>query len=1251
MPSPNPVNGSSQRNLAPPAADVLTATLSSTWDQVKDGSKYAPSAVRVLDTVEGAAGTVLAAKSAMSTVMPVVSAAMTAIEETHIAEVVQDGINKFFDGMPVLMNALDAVADLHPFIGVVVMAFKTVYTLELKRRENEKKIIALYVEMKDMMTVLLQCDVRDDQMIAPDQRSVQDRLEALTQKTADDIKACSNICDTYSKKKLLAKVFQGPMWDAKLLTFVSLFTKRRTEFEFALSIHTSKGVDKANVKLDVVDDTTKKINEKMEAMMAMFQQLVSKEQRELSALVDAQGGIKAVRSNDKALRELHTRVKSGTDSDGHRLGAEMPAFEELKEDLAVTPDVAIENNMIVFSRKFEVQKRQIVDEMTLVVKRESDRIIKEVKAGAHERILDKSIHDIWKDMGWRGNVKARHFVLALRDYYVESQTSSTQAVRGINTLVSNNDPDAWAIKFIDVSRVQPILEAFDDDASGFITVAEMNRFTSGRPLDWSLAHWIAFWAAGWKASIIEYASKIEAIFAKMEGIHAKLHPANRQHADDYFRFAWKAVHTLTATMIKEVPESLPEDKFGKYIQTEEARLTENLKAVEYNIDGLDTLALVTGVGRIEKASIRTYESDLAGLTYLQFAFPVLYLLVKRHYEVMRIARTKVISPRELFDGVESILYVADALRFRMRELQNIFNQQKLDLDKQFKSFAYGVFKYIYKETDLWNPKYVKDLDPDVTQYNDATEDQTIKPEDILKHDYSDKLSYDDWVYDGETIERKPDDTNVSSPIKDVLGHWNGYFYDDGAREVDGGDSMMTLAIEVADGENNVKAIGWSNRGRFLVEGTCQDDEHGVPQLALKWTFTGSSWKKIYFYGHHDVDSGTLSGSYGYFADPESTVGEFVFKRIAPQHMVFYPDNTALAANKARSLWTFAIEAVRQEVRRERWSWSYFKQRRDDRKVFIESYVRWQYFGTPLTDEESERFTKVSQRILPADVCFYSSRILEIKATTAIHENAFCDGCGGRIGGPRVVCLDCVIKSDQDFNTLDLCDKDACVTARVTVDARADLSAPHEPTHHLMKVRTTVPTRQYGRVDRKARAVLKKIEGTCKTLAAKRVAELENLTVEVAAAATTLAAGDASQLSKRLSTISKKPEVEPTAPKCGACKEPVTLPCWYCCKCTDDLYICNACDAKGVPKIEGAPGHSEEHFLVRAQAPEALKASDESKENSTEQRLMSLEKRMENIEVLLQRLAEASTVTPSTDPVHLKDSERLNSVVIRPDKVK
>ena len=38
---------------------------------------------------------------------------------------------------------------------VAVLTFRTVYTLERSRRHNEKKIIAVYDAMKDMMGVLL----------------------------------------------------------------------------------------------------------------------------------------------------------------------------------------------------------------------------------------------------------------------------------------------------------------------------------------------------------------------------------------------------------------------------------------------------------------------------------------------------------------------------------------------------------------------------------------------------------------------------------------------------------------------------------------------------------------------------------------------------------------------------------------------------------------------------------------------------------------------------------------------------------------------------------------------------------------------------------------------------------------------------------------------------------------------------------------------------------------------------------------
>jgi hypothetical protein len=38
---------------------------------------------------------------------------------------------------------------------VIVLAFKTAYTLERRRRDNDKKIISLLIEMKDMMGALL----------------------------------------------------------------------------------------------------------------------------------------------------------------------------------------------------------------------------------------------------------------------------------------------------------------------------------------------------------------------------------------------------------------------------------------------------------------------------------------------------------------------------------------------------------------------------------------------------------------------------------------------------------------------------------------------------------------------------------------------------------------------------------------------------------------------------------------------------------------------------------------------------------------------------------------------------------------------------------------------------------------------------------------------------------------------------------------------------------------------------------------
>src|SRR6266702_2837300 len=53
---------------------------------------------------------------------------------------------------------------------------------------------------------------------------------------------------------------------------------------------------------------------------------------------------------------------------------------------------------------------------------------------------------------------------------------------------------------------------------------------------------------------------------------------------------------------------------------------------------------------------------------MQTVFPLIYLLMKRHYEIMRAMRTRVLDSRELWNGADSLFYVKYAIRYRMNDL-------------------------------------------------------------------------------------------------------------------------------------------------------------------------------------------------------------------------------------------------------------------------------------------------------------------------------------------------------------------------------------------------------------------------------------------------------------------------------------------------------------------------------------------------------------------------------------------------------
>ncbi|KAJ7181616.1 hypothetical protein C8R43DRAFT_969666 [Mycena crocata] len=1059
------------------------------------------------------------------------------VEAAGGTEAIEEGVNTFLEGSQVLMNALGEVAKLHPFIGVAVMTFQAVWALEVKRRENDKKIIALHVEMRDMMAVLVQLGtIQDVDKVAPDGSTIRGRLETLIQRTSEDIRSCACACDTYSKKKLVVRVLKGPVWEGRLVRYCGLFTQRRAEFEFALSIHTALGVDAANKTLGDVDKTTTEMNQKMDMMMRMFHQFTSPEQKEMMKAVESKGGSRACEENDKFLKELNDLEKAGNSPSAAGLGNHSSELANLKEDLELDPETAIAKNMAVFSRKFEVQKRQIVDELSRVVQREGDRVISMVTAGPHDKIVDPDIHELWKMMGWRGSVKTRHFVMALRDYYQEKWAHDAEA-KAIS--------DAWALAHINVVRLQPISEAFDDDASGFVTVAEVNTFTASRPLDWSLPHWIAFWSIGWHQSITVYKTKIRELIAKMFAVMQHILPANRAYADQYLDLVYRGITSLESAIGPCFITDSLQEKFRSYVEAEENRLQDNLRDIRFDIDARDTLELVMGPGRIER-----------------FIMPILYLLLQRDFEVFRIAQTRVLHRDELWDATETIKYVMTSVEERVETLKSTFQQQKLDVHQQFKLFAHGLFDYINEPLGLWQPSIVQQMEFPDYPFDENEEAKNVDITQILNYPV-DQEHLDFHAYDTHSI-AIPDTSSSSTHLRALLGQWNGFNYSSTSSSVPkGGMISMLLHPTAADDHFRADTSGAHNHtNNFSIDGSCWlDDRTGAVHFSFKRAFP-PRYGSQYYAGTWDAATDALTGTWGLGSDSKDHDGVFVFKRIAQEDMCFFPATRALQAHRARALWGFACTAVLWGVRRRRWSWGFFAERRDHRRRFSELYIRNTRFGRPLAPAEITELGRIEKMLVPADSRFYHSLAdHKIQITTGHAET--CDACDGPIGGARISCLHCQMK--DTFNSIDFCESPGCMLQPVTGD---DLEREHVPAaHDLFKVRHVVHVRQWGKSYRDAKEALRKARSLFE--------EPEDGSEE--------------------GPSSPRPELV-----CAECKEPVAQPCWYCVQCDDPSFICDACDAKD--KVSFGTHDMGTHHLVR------VKELFDDVELTMEERLAELEQR-------------------------------------------
>ncbi|KAH7099790.1 hypothetical protein BKA62DRAFT_278356 [Auriculariales sp. MPI-PUGE-AT-0066] len=1078
-------------------------------------------------------------------------------------------VSKFAENSQVILKGLDAVKTIHPFIGIIVTAAAAAIQLELTRRQNDKKVIALKSEMLAMMEVLLDMrNIKDIHKVDPDGNTIEGRMQRIVKAAEQSIRDCSATCEKYIHKKFIVKLFDGARWEDRLAAFSDEFAAHKKEFQFALSVHTALGVDQVQVTLNRFEASSKDGHDAFQ-MILLFRQLDSPKERELQKWISDKGGPKAISEDEKLFKELQAKMKdSGAGLDKGKAESSEALMIQVRDEMREDIDRALAKDRKLFDRKFDAVQDKIT-ELQHVVHRSTDRVLSAIDAGPHDRIIDIDLHTIWKDMAWRGSVKARHFIVAVQDYFLQKYSKEDReidaairdAYEGASrpdspvpmSAISDRPPsvvlttaiearqvqrelqDRWAIEYVTLTRVRPVLEAFDDDASGWISVKEANVFTASRPQNYSVIKWLAFWAAGFKIATAHYAQSIQNLRAHMMWLTCDVLPCNRARVDRYLHNnSLNTVDYLTRAMVAEWSDDNEDEvlmsHFNEYLETEKERIKKGLERFEWEIDAFNTLQLIVGTGRIERHVLTLFT-----------------LLLERHTQILLLAQSHPLDDRELWDAERTLDVVARAVTARVRDLASNFRNQNLDPKAEF-DYAYGgIFAIAYKD--------LEDLDPlGDFEYEEGYEDRDLKPElSMLKYEPTPFLA-PDYIYQEVNEEEEPS----SAPFEDCYTGYETYENDSKWREC-----FVLTKFEldpnqpVTDSREGLKGTGRDCYGYFTVQGHWK--EEGKPhqrRIDFTKTFvTGELMGVPYVYqGQVDFDENgralKISGQWSEWNDgPENfkSLGTFTFDRIPSvvrRHRASREEE--LNSNSARARWNLALDFVLERVRRAAWSWSYFRTRRDQRNAYIDAVIRIRSTADSYRyprewndddegDDDHQTTLSAIQRVLaPEDVIAYNFIADWKLQKECVHIGSKCNLCNKQIIGGYHRCLDC--KDDGDASLcIQLCIN--CIDKPVTYTADNGHILNHHPSHDLVKSIRMLHLRDIGPALSRCRYALP-------------------FPHPLIAEADAYFDGGGSQ---------DNSQEEPYIPTCVYCEERVSMPCWYCTDCVEDCFLCLSCEKKYAAK--------------------------------------------------------------------------------------
>jgi hypothetical protein len=364
----------------------------------------------------------------------------------------------------------------------------------------------------------------------------------------------------------------------------------------------------------------------------------------------------------------------------------------------------LDENRALFMFKLDTQTSDIKDAI-----KDSETRIMWAFNSRFRRVKDPHLRYIWKEMKWPTSVKTLYFIAELHDYYmnrfshlrhnapppetaldasslvlrVPSPTPTVSVMsdsEGEDRELSAVDPayhelptvdpaDKWCLKYLSVFYVPSLSEGFDGDANGLVSVREVNNFTSAMPLGWTLPNALAYWAAGWRVDSKHYHTRIEQVLGSMVYAQADVLPENRRCVITYLNsYVVNGIKMLVRSLAELGSEGSDLDLAqltARRREAQEETLANKLNIVKYEIDSKDSIKLF-GSGRIEN-----------------FLLPLLYLVIRRHLQIMKLANTVILVERELQSATQTIENILGGVSLRVEQLAESFRQQGHDPKAKF----------------------------------------------------------------------------------------------------------------------------------------------------------------------------------------------------------------------------------------------------------------------------------------------------------------------------------------------------------------------------------------------------------------------------------------------------------------------------------------------------------------------------------------------------------------------------------------